>query len=58
MKDYDICKTEDFVKNFHNMVFQFKIVLVKCYSADKGTFTYNLKSKDTTKLCTVNLTTC
>lgn len=57
MKDYEVCKTEDFVENFHNMVFQCKIVLVNCYSADIGTLTCHLKSKDTTNLCTVNLTT-
>lgn len=58
MKDCEVCKTQDFVKNFHSMVFQFKIILVNSYSADVGTSTYHLKSKATTKLYTINLTTC
>lgn len=43
MKDYEAFKT-DFPTSFHNMVFQFKTILVNCYSADIGTFTY-LKSR-------------
>lgn len=38
MKNYESCKTEKFVTDFHNKIFQFKSVLINYYSIDRETF--------------------